>query len=103
MTSASNTILEDRSGYRVRLADDFRFVHEPRGAAGESSAFRTVARDEDLSEFLSRMEFSHGGAFPLAGYGGVGKTTFVNETVTRLRKRFDHTARNGHKEKLLTI
>jgi serine/threonine-protein kinase len=67
----------------IPLLEDFRFTHEPIGANGQS---RFVGRDAELQRLSERIIFSDGGSFLIAGYRGVGKTSFVNRVIRRLRE-----------------
>jgi serine/threonine protein kinase len=66
----------------IPLLNDFRFTHEPIPADGES---RFVGRETELQRLAERILFSDGGSFLIAGYRGVGKTSFVNRVIRRVR------------------
>ncbi len=75
---------------RIPLVREFRFVHEPSGMRASDTA-ASPARGEALAQLTSRIMLSHGGAFLLAGYRGVGKTTLVNTLIARVQARVqDH-------------
>jgi serine/threonine protein kinase len=67
----------------IPLLPNFRFTHEPIGSSGES---RFVGRDAELQRLAERILFSDGGSFLIAGYRGVGKTSFVNRVIRRVRE-----------------
>src|ERR1022692_4914048 len=71
----------------IPLRTDFRFLHEP--ASAETVSRRFAGRNEDLEELVTRLLFSHGGAFLVTGYRGVGKTSFVNQVIRRLTDLLD--------------
>jgi serine/threonine protein kinase/Cdc6-like AAA superfamily ATPase len=77
--------LRDLSKYRlgVPLKQSFRFAHEPIHQAG---AMPFIGRQAELNAFIERILFSNGGSFLLTGYRGVGKTSFVNQTIEALEK-----------------
>jgi hypothetical protein len=70
-------------GAAIPLLEDFRFTHEPIGTSGAS---RFVGRQAELQRLAERILFSDGGSFLIAGYRGVGKTSFVNRVVQRVRE-----------------
>lgn len=88
---------------RIQLVDDFRFVHEPRGLDATPGRARVVARDSDAEALASRILLSDGGAFLITGYRGVGKTTFVNEVVGRVRDRLESGRMTGGTAHLLDV
>lgn len=90
---ASSLLVETypRQGVQIQLRPDFQFLHEPisfrepfrRQDAGDTSRF--VGREEELREFIQRILLSDGGAFLVAGYRGVGKTSFVNRVIQEIQ------------------
>src|SRR5438128_4372387 len=66
----------------VRLMSGFRFVHEP---LATDQAPRFVGRANELQTLAERVFFSTGGSFLITGYRGVGKTSFVNQVIARVR------------------
>jgi len=75
----------DYSRYELKipLTQEFRFAHEPIRAE-ESQRF--VGRQTELEGLAERILFSEGGSFLVTGYRGVGKTSFVNQVVRKLRE-----------------
>jgi predicted Ser/Thr protein kinase len=71
--------------HRIPLVADFRFIHEPLPDAHQVPPAFFVGRDSDLNDLCTRLLFSAGGAFLVTGYRGVGKTSFVNQAISRLR------------------
>jgi serine/threonine-protein kinase len=67
----------------VPLLPSFRFAHEP---VRSEQAQRFVGRGAELETLVERILFSEGGSFLVTGYRGVGKTSFVNQVVRRLRE-----------------
>ena len=67
----------------IPLHRKFRFIHEPLGTSAPEWQ-RFIGRDLELDELVVRILLSDGGAFLVAGYRGVGKTTFVNRVVGRI-------------------
>ena len=45
-----------------------------------------MGRQAELNALTSRLLFSEGGSFLVTGYRGVGKTSFVNQVIRRLRE-----------------
>jgi serine/threonine protein kinase len=68
----------------VPLEDSFRFTHEPLEPGAED---RFVGREEQMEALLDRLTYSHGGAFLITGYRGVGKTSFVNQLLGGFERR----------------
>src|SRR5205085_9690489 len=66
----------------VRLMSGFRFAHEP---LATNQATRFVGRAYELQALAERVFFSTGGSFLITGYRGVGKTSFVNNVIARVR------------------
>lgn len=52
-------------------------------------AERFVGREYDLDSFVERLLFSDGGSFLITGYRGVGKTSFINQVIARLKEARD--------------
>ena len=75
-------IYSDKAGLTVPLVKQFRFVHEPLPAQANASF---VGRENELETLAERILFSSGGSFLVTGYRGVGKTSFVNQVVGRLK------------------
>lgn len=75
----------DFSKYKlaVPLKQTFRFAHEPIHTEGEMPF---IGRQAELNAFVERILFSNGGSFLLTGYRGVGKTSFVNQTIAALEQ-----------------
>jgi serine/threonine protein kinase/Cdc6-like AAA superfamily ATPase len=67
----------------IPLAPDFRFAHEPLATSQDG---RFVGRVAELQALAERVFFSTGGSFLITGYRGVGKTSFVNQVIARVRK-----------------
>lgn len=65
----------------IPLGAGFQFVHEPIHSRIEQ---RFVGRADDISDLVQRIRFSEGGSFLITGYRGVGKTSFVNQVLSRL-------------------
>jgi len=68
----------------IPLPETFRFTHEP---LEEEATDHFVGRDQQMELLLDRMSYSHGGAFLITGYRGVGKTSFVNQLLGGLERR----------------
>lgn len=71
----------------IPLVHWFRFAHEPLDEPGHELSDDErlfVGRLDDVEEFAHRLMRSHGGAFLITGYRGVGKTSFVNRVLRRL-------------------
>lgn len=66
------------------LKEDFRFVHEP---VQKHAINRFVGREAELEKFIERILFSEGGSFLIAGYRGVGKTSFINQVIRILEEK----------------
>ena len=77
--------------HRIGLKDAFRFRHEP---VGDKDTF--VGRESELERFVNRILLSEGGTFLLAGYRGVGKTSFVNQAIRETRKRYNRRPDKTH-------
>ncbi len=101
---------------RLDLADSFRFVHEPLGLPLQDGAPPTEgdrrtkaavrARKRAIDQLTSRILLSQGGAYLLAGYRGVGKTTLANLMIAELRSRLkqaDEKAGGGTSTRLIHI
>ena len=67
----------------IPLSASFKFAHEPVEAAFRPAHF--VGREADLDALAQRILFSEGGSFLVTGYRGVGKTSFVNQVIHRIR------------------
>ncbi len=48
-----------------------------------------VGRQEEMNSFVSHLMLSEGGTFLIAGYRGVGKSTFVKRSIEELGHRFN--------------
>jgi serine/threonine protein kinase len=74
------------------LRPNFRFIHQPLTGA-QKALF--VGRREAAVALANRMAYSQGGAFLVTGYRGVGKTSFVHQTIASVRdvvgRQEDHT------------
>jgi serine/threonine protein kinase/AAA+ ATPase superfamily predicted ATPase len=68
----------------IPLASDFSFGHEP---IQTLSNRQFVGRIDEINDFVTRIEHSAGGSFLITGYRGVGKTSFVNEALSVLKRR----------------
>lgn len=64
------------------LKSSFRFIHEPLGATNN---FRFVGRETEMGSLAERILFSEGGSFLVTGYRGVGKTSFINQVIHKLK------------------
>ncbi len=78
--------------YVIALSDEFRFVHEPTAFLGADvltdhrwSTDCFVGREREVRLLTQRILLSHGGAFLVTGYRGVGKTSFVNRVVQQVK------------------
>ncbi|NYV75323.1 serine/threonine-protein kinase [Streptomyces sp. UH6] len=60
---------------RLPLHQAFRYIHEPLPA--NDPAIPGLGHDELLAGLLTRLRYSHGGAFLVTGFRGVGKSTLV--------------------------
>ncbi len=73
-----------RQPITIPLVPDFSFGHEPIQSLTNR---RFVGRTDEINDFVTRIEHSAGGSFLITGYRGVGKTSFVNEALSVLRRR----------------
>jgi len=88
---------------QIPLSRQFLFLHEPlrrEALAGldadvASKAVPLVGRRPELEELLLRLGHSRGGCFLITGYRGVGKTSFVNHAIGRLRAELRRGAFGG--------
>lgn len=48
-----------------------------------------LGREKELNQFVQQLYLSHGGAFCLAGFRGVGKTRFLECSIDLLRSRIE--------------
>jgi serine/threonine-protein kinase len=71
------------SDVEIPLLPSFRFAHEPVEMSSRPGHF--IGRDADLDVLVQRILFSDGGSFLVTGYRGVGKTSFVNQVIHRMR------------------
>src|SRR5687768_8897738 len=71
------------AGAVVPLLQTFRFLHEP---IGTGSSPRFIGRQSEMESLAERILFSDGGSFLVTGYRGVGKTSYVNQVVTKLEE-----------------
>ena len=69
--------------WRIRLRDDFRYVHHP--LIGRAGADELLGHEEPVRSLAERILHSDGGSFLITGFRGVGKTTVVEQVLTRLR------------------
>lgn len=60
---------------RLPLHQDFRYIHEPLPA--NDPAIPGLGHDDLVTALLKRLRYSHGGAFLVTGFRGVGKSTLV--------------------------
>lgn len=58
-----------------------------------------IGRDKDFKQFSTRLLNSTGGTFCVAGFSGVGKSTFVNKAIKNLRSNIEQ----NNKEMLLVV
>ncbi|MEU0397262.1 protein kinase [Streptomyces sp. NPDC006208] len=65
----------------VPLHQDFRFIHEPL-PVGDAS-IPVLGHDELVTSLRERLTYSHGGAFLVTGFRGVGKTTLVMRALAQ--------------------
>jgi serine/threonine-protein kinase len=65
----------------VPLHRAFRFIHEPL-PVGDSS-IPVLGHDELVASLRERLTYSHGGAFLVTGFRGVGKTTLVMRALSQ--------------------
>lgn len=73
-----------RQAVTIPLIQDFSFGHEPIQSLTNR---QFVGRIDEINDFVTRIEHSAGGSFLITGYRGVGKTSFVNEALSVLRRR----------------
>src|ERR1043166_2218919 len=71
------------AGAVVPLLQTFRFLHEP---IGTGSSHRFIGRQTEMESLAERILFSDGGSFLVTGYRGVGKTSYVNQVITKLEE-----------------
>ena len=76
--------LPSRQPITIPLVPDFCFGHEP---IQSLSNREFVGRIDEINDFVERIEHSSGGSFLITGYRGVGKTSFVNEVLSVLKRR----------------
>ncbi|WP_157986994.1 serine/threonine-protein kinase [Streptomyces atratus] len=65
----------------VPLHKEFRFIHEPL-PVGDAS-IPVLGHDELVASLRERLTYSHGGAFLVTGFRGVGKTTLVMRALAQ--------------------
>jgi Cdc6-like AAA superfamily ATPase len=70
----------------IPLRRDFRFIHEPVHYSKRGAITRFVGRDRELDELTQRIFYADGGSFLVTGYRGVGKTSFVNQTIKQIEQ-----------------
>lgn len=68
----------DESEVWLPLTADFRFIHEPLTSA-DSDLY--IGRQDGVQHLALRIIRSRGGAFLVTGYRGVGKTSFILQTL----------------------
>lgn len=76
----------------IPLLTSFRFAHEPILVGRGDRAF--VGRSNELDVLAERLLFSNGGSFLITGYRGVGKTSFVNRVIDRMRELLSWASRD---------
>lgn len=79
-----STIPGRRLSTSIPLTPGFRFAHEPLTTDHDSRQF--VGREAELQALAERVYYSNGGSFLITGYRGVGKTSFVNRVIARVRE-----------------
>jgi serine/threonine protein kinase len=92
--SPQKVIIDDS---KIRLRQDFQYLHEPISFMDNNSDInqyylaRYIEHEKNEEEkFTNRLLFSNGGAFLLAGYRGVGKTSFINKAIYDLKKKLNN-------------
>lgn len=83
------------------LRKNFQFTHEP---LLDSDDERFAARHAEVEALTARILNARGGAYLVTGYRGVGKTTFVNQVIGRIRKTLQSlpgTAGSGEHHQIL--
>jgi AAA ATPase domain len=73
-----------RQPITIPLVPDFCFGHEPIQSLTNR---KFVGRIDEINDFVERIEHTDGGSFLITGYRGVGKTSFVNEALSVLKRR----------------
>jgi len=68
----------------IPLSTSFRFAHEPILTGRGDRSF--IGRAVELDVLAERLLFSEGGSFLITGYRGVGKTSFVNCVIDRMKE-----------------
>lgn len=80
---------------RARLHSGFRYIHEPLPAG--DSAIPVLGHEVLVTALRERLTYSHGGAFLITGFRGVGKSTLV------LRALAQTAASWGRDDRLLVV
>ncbi|MFI0941606.1 protein kinase [Streptomyces sp. NPDC021020] len=76
---------------RARLHAEFRYIHEPLPAG--DTAIPTLGHESLVTTLQERLTYSHGGAFLVTGFRGVGKSTLVLRALAQTARswgRGDH-------------
>jgi len=90
--------------FKYRVKPGFQFVHEPLTLSTlRNNPIPFAGRDILISEFVSRLERTQGGAFLVTGFRGVGKTTFVQMLLALFRDRLVATKADGENTLLVDI
>nr|WP_240929572.1 protein kinase [Streptomyces coryli] len=79
----------------VGLHQGFRYIHEPLPAG--DSAIPVLGHEQLVEALKQRLRYSHGGAFLVTGFRGVGKSTLVTRALTEAAEEWS----GG--EELLTV
>jgi hypothetical protein len=69
---------------RIALRETFRYIHEPLHI--DEDALSLLGNGEIIDELKSRIVNSRGGAFLVAGFRGVGKSTLVSRALEQIRR-----------------
>lgn len=69
---------EDKVDILIPLKQTFRFNPQPLRPTQDSPL---IGRDDDVQKIITRLLYSDGGAYLIAGYRGVGKTSYINKVI----------------------
>ncbi|RSD10274.1 serine/threonine-protein kinase [Amycolatopsis eburnea] len=72
---------------RIALRETFRYINEPLHV--DEDALALLGNAEIIEEIRSRIAHSRGGAFLVAGFRGVGKSTLVLRALEQMRRESD--------------
>ena len=87
---------------RTPLVQDFRFSQRSNIVKDSYVTKQASPQRRQLADRLAnRIILSDGGAFLITGYRGVGKTTFVGDVVSKIRRKIEENKNDSHREYLV--